>query len=525
VDVGDGFTPQTDITLGGDEAELIKHGSDTVVDISGRTWVAVANCRGYYSLTLTTGDTEEEGLLVVIVQDDSDMLPVKQEYMVLSAAAYDSKYLPKDAGFMDVNLKTINRTDTQETEAANLEAVCSAYTSAKGLSGTDLATVAGDVANVDGSSIPTPSQIQTEMEENGASHLDTLVDRVTAAVALASVCTEGRLSNLDATVSSRSDFDETTDPVEILATGGTAGKNAEELVDDVWDEVLTGAAHNSPTTAGRRLRQVSDSLVVLAEGTAQAGGATTITLAAGESATDDLFHDAYVSILSGTGAGQIRAVIAYDGASKVATVSEAWAVNPANDSDYVLAGSASADLHTINEDTASAANLKAACDAYSAERGLSGTALPAAVADAAGGLPISDTGELDMDALNTAAVRLTAARAQAIDDWIDAGRLDTILDALTTAIAGLNDIDAAAVNAEMVDVLLVDTLTENAQGVPPATPTIGQAIMLPYMGIRNNSESTVSLRKIRNDAGDVIAKASHTEAANVYNAGQLESGP
>ncbi len=39
--------------------------------------------------------------------------------------------------------------------------------------------------------------------------------------------------------------------------------------------------------------------------------------------------------------------------------------------------------------------------AYSATRGLSGTALPNAAADAAGGLPISDAGGLDMDNLPT----------------------------------------------------------------------------------------------------------------------------
>lgn len=63
--------------------------------------------------------------------------------------------------------------------------------------------------------------------------------------------------------------------------------------------------------------------------------------------------------------------------------------------------------------------------------------LPNAPADAAGGLPISDAGALDLDALNTAAVRLTAARAQVLDDWINAGRLDVLLDAIpTTAMRG-----------------------------------------------------------------------------------------
>src|SRR3990167_5383396 len=43
-------------------------------------------------------------------------------------------------------------------------------------------------------------------------------------------------------------------------------------------------------------------------------------------------------------------------------------------------------------------------DAYSATRGLTGTALPAAAADAAGGLPISDVGGLDLDARLDAAI-------------------------------------------------------------------------------------------------------------------------
>jgi hypothetical protein len=54
-------------------------------------------------------------------------------------------------------------------------------------------------------------------------------------------------------------FNAATTPVEILTTGGTAGgTNAEELVDDVWDEPLTGATHNVATSSGRRLRGLQD---------------------------------------------------------------------------------------------------------------------------------------------------------------------------------------------------------------------------------------------------------------------------
>lgn len=66
-------------------------------------------------------------------------------------------------------------------------------------------------------------------------------------------------ANLDAAISSRSDFDETADPVELLDTGGAAGTSASELVDDVWDENIE-AAHGSDATAGLLLRALGASI-------------------------------------------------------------------------------------------------------------------------------------------------------------------------------------------------------------------------------------------------------------------------
>ena len=65
----------------------------------------------------------------------------------------------------------------------------------------------------------------------------------------------------------------------------------------------------------------------------------------------------------------------------------------------------------ISDDSAAADNLESACDNYSVTRGLSGTALPAAAADAAGGLPISDAGGLDMDAILEDTAEIGAAGA------------------------------------------------------------------------------------------------------------------
>ena len=146
VAVGDGFTPVTNVTLGGaDEAELVKNNATTGTDISANTW-AVLNTvvDGFYNLTLSVTDTNTEGRLTVVVQDDNLVLPVKQEFMVLSQAAYDSKYAAKDAGWMDVNIKTVGRADSQETEATNLEAACAAYSVTRGLTGTAVPAAAAD---------------------------------------------------------------------------------------------------------------------------------------------------------------------------------------------------------------------------------------------------------------------------------------------------------------------------------------------------------------------------------------------
>lgn len=79
----------------------------------------------------------------------------------------------------------------------------------------------------------------------------------------------------------------------------------------------------SPCTAGRK-----DS------GTAQAGGASTITLRAAASAVDGAYVGMTMRITGGTGPGQERKISAYVGATKVATLSAAWGVVPDATSSY-----------------------------------------------------------------------------------------------------------------------------------------------------------------------------------------------
>lgn len=72
-------------------------------------------------------------------------------------------------------------------------------------------------------------------------------------------------------------------------------------------------------------------------GTAQAGAATTITLDATSSAVDDTYNGQTITITSGTGAGQSRAISDYVGSTKIATVS-AWSTTPDSTSVYKIDG-------------------------------------------------------------------------------------------------------------------------------------------------------------------------------------------
>jgi hypothetical protein len=106
-------------------------------------------------------------------------------------------------------------------------------------------------------------------------------------------------------------------------------------VDAIWDELLTGADHNTAQSAGRRLRELADAGVITS-GTAQAGGAASLTLAAGESSTNDIFAGDRIVIVGGLGVGEHGIITTYDGGTKVATMSQNWVITPDNTSEYEL---------------------------------------------------------------------------------------------------------------------------------------------------------------------------------------------
>jgi len=108
-------------------------------------------------------------------------------------------------------------------------------------------------------------------------------------------------------------------------------------VDAVWDEVLTGATHNVTNSGGKRLRQAAS--LIFNDGTAQAGTANTLQLAAGAVTTDNEFVRAKVIIVGGTGAGQEAVITDSVASTDTITTTPAWLTTPDATSEYqVLPG-------------------------------------------------------------------------------------------------------------------------------------------------------------------------------------------
>jgi hypothetical protein len=161
---------------------------------------------------------------------------------------------------------------------------------------------------------------------------------------------------------------------DVITSTVLATSAVDEIVDGVWDEVLTGATHNIASSAGRRLRQLAS--VIVRAGTAQGPGTANnqIQLDSGASSTNGDYDPGLIFIETGTGAGQARLILQYNGSTKVATVDRDWRVNPDNTSEFVIL--ADAGRESVNEGLAQAgtttsitlnANASSNDDAYNGQ--------------------------------------------------------------------------------------------------------------------------------------------------------------
>jgi hypothetical protein len=200
---------------------------------------------------------------------------------------------------------------------------------------------------------------------------------------------------------------------------------------------------------------VTNEAGVIASGTAQAVTGTTIQLASAETFADDELVGATVVISGGsTGVGQARVITDYVGATDTATV-DTWTTTPTGTVTYQVFATA----------PASATSLASV-----------------------------NVTQWDGAAVATP----TQAGVPEVDVTFVSGAAEDI--ATATSVSALNDISTAQVNAEVLDVLNVDTFGEPS-GVPAATDTLATKLGYLYMALRNRVDVTATKKTFYDDGG------------------------
>jgi hypothetical protein len=82
----------------------------------------------------------------------------------------------------------------------------------------------------------------------------------------------------------------------------------------------------------------------------------------------------------------------------------------------------------------------------------------------------------------------------------------------------------ADVNAEVLDVVGTDTISELGVAAPSATPSLQDAVMLIYMMARNKITQTATLSQVHNDAGTVITKSTLSDDGSTFTKAEYVSG-
>lgn len=594
--VGDGFTPVTTLTIAGaDEAELIKHGATTSGGLAGTLAAYTAVVDGYYHLDLSATETDTEGQLTIVIQDDSLILPIRNDFVVLNAVAYDALYAADGTDTLNVNVTTmaansiatgVIATDAIGTTAmaANSIAadVMAAGSIATGVMATDsIGTAAMAAGSISAGTIASGELTNIENEiwdalksaHVGANSFGDFLDiEVSGRLASADInLTAGVLDEVAVltghtaqtadhtagiadiptvsefnarTILSADYFDPTADAVAnvtLVATTTTAtnlttnnDKTGYQLsatgVDDIWDETLAG--HVTADTTGLllndwqdagRLDAILDTIaadVVNIDGIvpSAAGDAMTLTAAAVDLIWDELMAG-HVTVDS---AGEV--MNDWQNGGRLDNILDARMAEASIDTtggavDLVTTTTTATNLTTNNDKTGYALSASGVDDIWDETL--------------AGHVTADTTGLL-------------------LNEWQDGGRLDLILDII--AVDTTTDIPAliATVQADLdtitgadgvillsgtqtsIDAIETDTaslndgaIAEIAQGVPSATPTLQNAVMLLYMTLRNKFDSQTSgtdAMEIHNDAGTQIAIKLLTDDGSDYSEAKMTTG-
>lgn len=277
LDSTDGVTPETGLTIANTDIRLFKEGASVFANKNSGGGTHLED--GYYLATFDATDTGTLGKLIGQI-NISGALPVRIEFTVLPANTYDSWILGTDYQVVDllqIGGDTQSATDlkdfadagydpaTNKVQGVVLTDTTTTNTDMVGTNSAALASVCteGRLAELDAGNLPTDISNLNDFDPAGdvvarVTLTDTTTTntdmRGTNSAALASVCTEPRLAELDAgnlptDISNLNDFDPTSDTVARVTLTDTTTTNTDMRGTDSANTVIppTEAQMNART--------------------------------------------------------------------------------------------------------------------------------------------------------------------------------------------------------------------------------------------------------------------------------------
>lgn len=104
------------------------------------------------------------------------------------------------------------------------------------------------------------------------------------------------------------------------------------------------------------------------------------------------------------------------------------------------------------------------------------------------------------------------------------GSVTGAVGSVTGSVGSNLELGPSEVNAQMVDVLTVDTISEQTNGAPTATPTFEEALSYVYMALTNKIDVDSGFKEFYNNGGTIIWKKALTDDASNYIEANAEAG-
>jgi len=489
-DKTDGVTPETALTVTSckltlmvDDANVPTLVLDTAPTASGGANDMVhvtGDDAGFYDLELAAGNVNYLGRAMLAITDAATHCPVFHEFMILPAMIYDSLVLGTDD--LDTNVTKMN--NVSASAITTIKAV-------QGLAVDGVITTATNVTNLPAGRVITAGDIGDFAEDTAA----VVLRFNTVGITMAPIVLAG------------------SPVISVYKDSITQRAGAEITLTPDYDGVV-GLNHVLIDTSADAFYEVGKSYtVVITTGTVS--GVSVVGAVVGSFSIENRFQEVDVVKLgaSAQSATDLKdfADDGYDpstnkitGVVLADTVTTYTGNTPQTGDTYALANGANG-FAAIKTQTAAIETDTAEIGAAGA--GLTNINLPNQTMDIVGNI----TGNL------SGSVGSVTGAVGSVTGNVGGN--------VTGSVGSLAAQAKTDVNAEVLDVLNVDTFAQPGQEAPAATTTLSLMIRYLYKAFRNKKTQTSSEFKLYADDGATVdQKATHSDDATTYTSGEIGTG-